>query len=65
MNENDKVVKFPDGKGKRKPLNLKDVDTIAFQTVDDRHLYVVDRDDIAKIMRYMIQEKIKILEEKG
>lgn len=60
----EKVVPFPLGKGKRKPLPLKDVDTVAFQTVDDRHLYIVDREQIAKIMRFLIKEKIQILEDK-
>lgn len=59
------VLNFPSDKEKRKPLNLKDVDTIAFQTIDDRHLYITDRDQVIKIMRFLIKEKITILEDKN
>lgn len=57
------VLEFPAGRGKRKPLNIRDVDTILFQTVDDRHLYITDQEQIAKIMRMIVADKITILED--
>ena len=58
------VLDFPPDKSKRLPLNIKDVDTIAFLTVDDRKLYISDRNAIIKIMRLIVQDKIAIIEEK-
>ena len=57
------VLDFPPDKCKRLPLNIKDVDTIAFLTVDDRKLYISDRNTIIKIMRLIVQDKITIIEE--
>ena len=57
------VLDFPPDKSKRLPLNIKDVDTIAFLTVDDRKLYISDRNTIIKIMRLIVQDKITIIEE--
>ncbi len=60
----DKIIDFPPNKQKPRPLVIKDVDTILFQTVDDRRLYITDRDQISKIMRLILAEKFTILEDK-
>ncbi len=59
----DKIIYFP-VKPKRKPFSAKDVDTIGILTKDDRDLYIENKDDISKLISFIIREKITIYEEK-
>lgn len=63
----DKVITFPSKQApkKSKPLNIHEIEQIGFLTVDDRDLWVVDPEDLEKIMRFIIKEKIKIIEHAG
>ena len=63
----DKVVSFP-AKPKpeiKPPLNIMDVENIGFLTKTDRSLWIKNPEDMMKIMRFIIQEKIKIIEEES
>lgn len=61
----DKIVKFP-SKSKtqiREPLNIMNVENIGFLVKDDRDIWVKRPEDIMKIMRFIVKEKIMLIEE--
>lgn len=49
----------------KEPLNIMDVQDIGFVTRDERNLWIKREQDIIKIMRFIIQEKIAIVEEES
>ncbi len=61
----DKIIPFPSHIGKviKAPLNIMDVENIGFLVTSDRDLWVKRPEDVLKIMRFIIQEKISIIEE--
>lgn len=66
----DKILEFPaqipSPKPEiKKPLNILDVENIGFLVKDDRSLWIKRPEDMLKIMRFIIQEKIAIIEEES
>jgi len=57
------ILLFPNKHKKRKPVQIKEITEIGLMTLDDRVLYIENREDLNKIMRFIIAEKINILEE--
>ena len=57
------VIKFPEN-GKKKPVSAKDITTVGFLTIDDRDLWIQDAGDIAKLISFIVREKITIYEDK-
>ena len=49
---------------KRKSIDIRDVETIGFLNKQDRELWISNPEDIKKIMRFILQEKIQIFEDK-
>lgn len=58
----DKVVPFPGKNQKKRPLNIKEVETIGLLTTDDRDLWISDKAAIARIFAFIVREKITIIE---
>lgn len=59
------VIRFPSKKPSKikKTVNVMDVETIGFLTKDDRDIFIVNKEDIKKIMRFIISEKIALVED--
>lgn len=68
----DKIVTFPtDRKSqtvptpkRRAPISAGEIETIGFITTTDRDLWINNPTDIMKVMKFIIQEKIQIFEDK-
>ena len=61
----DKVIPFPCAPKPeiKPPLSIMDVEQIGFLSITDRNLWVKNPKDIIRIMKFIIQEKIPIIEE--
>lgn len=53
------VAEFPPQPRRR--LSIKEIEMIGFQTHDNRDCFIVDPDDIMRIMKFIVAEKIVLV----
>ncbi len=57
-------VKLPQPPDIKKGVCVMDVENIGFLTRDDRDIWIKNKKDIVKIMRFIIDQKITLMEGK-